>query len=179
MDIFMRCIIMKEYDVKKLIENKLFLDLKLNDALKSGLLFKEDVDSRNVKGHLLKSTHNLDFVNQNIKLKFYDWSVVGCYYAVYHSALGLILSKGYSSKNHLATLCVLIKEFYEEGLNLDDVNLLANSLDYQDVLFYVEAKNKREDASYSTNLLFDKTYVENLHLKTILFVNKAKDILGI
>ena len=50
-------------------------------------------------------------------------------------------------------------------------------LDYQDVLFYVESKNKREDAIYSTKTKFEKQEVEQLRIKTVLFVNKIKSIL--
>lgn len=99
-----------------------------------------------------------------------------CYYAIYHSALALILSKKFHSKNHDATICVLIKEFYNKELTKEDINIL-NMLDIQDVLFYAEAKNKREDANYSTKTKFDSSEVETIKLKTRLFVNKAVSIL--
>jgi len=44
-------------------------------------------------------------------------------------------------------------------------------------LFYAECKNEREKASYSTKIFFDRQRVEEIKLKTILFVNKAKKIL--
>ena len=99
-----------------------------------------------------------------------------CYYAVYHSALALILSKNFHSKNHDATICVLIKEFYNIELNKEDIDLL-NMFDIQDVLFYAESKNKREEANYSTKTKFDLNEVETIKLKTRLFVNKAERIL--
>ncbi len=61
---------------------------------------------------------------------------------------------------------------------LEEIELLNKFfLDYQDLLFYVQAKNKREEASYASVYKFDKKVVEDLRLKTILFVNKAKTIL--
>ncbi len=99
------------------------------------------------------------------------------YYSYYHAALAPIQSKGYTSKNHLATLCVIIKEFYKKELTKEDLEILSNFLDYEDVLFYVETKNKREDATYSTKTLFDKKEVERLRIQATMFVNKIKDIL--
>ena len=93
-------------------------------------------------------------------------------------ALALIQTKGYTSKNHLATLCILIKEFYKKELSKEDIELLFSFLDYEDILFYVETKNKREDATYSTKTLFDKKDVEKLRIQATMFVNKIKDILS-
>lgn len=41
-----------------------------------------------------------------------------------------------------------------------------------------KSKQEREKASYSSQIAFDKKLVQELRLKTILFVNKAKEILG-
>ena len=105
--------------------------------------------------------------------------ITGCYYASYHSALALILTKNYSSKNHLATLLILIKEFYKKGLNKQEIEDLAKLLDYQDILFYVESKDKRERATYTTKINYDKKEVEELKLKSSLFVSKIKNMLNL
>ena len=60
----------------------------------------------------------------------------------------------------------------------EDIEILSNLLDYQDVLFYVESKNKREDATYSTKTKFGKQEVEQLRIKSNLFVAKIKNILN-
>ena len=117
------------------------------------------------------------FVAENTKLGFFDWAITGCYYACYHAALGLILTKGYSSKNHLATLCILIKIFYNKGLKKEDIEALSDFIGYQGLLFYVESKNKREDATYSTRLKFDKNDTEQLRIKAALFVSKIKSLI--
>lgn len=36
---------------------------------------------------------------------------------------------------------------------------------------------QREDASYSTKIIFDKKNVNDIKLKTLFFVNKAKEII--
>ena len=65
-----------------------------------------------VQGHLEKADHNLKFTRQAMKLEEYnDWALVSAYYAIYHAALALCALKGHSTKDHQATLLLLIKEF--------------------------------------------------------------------
>ena len=168
---------MKEYDLRKILENQTLLQEKIIFFLDAGIITKESISSEEVRGHILKAENTLRFISENIQLGFLDWSITGCYYASYHAALALILTKGYFSRNHLATLCILIKEFYKKGLDKEDIEMLSKFLDYHDIMFYVESKNKREDATYSTRLLFDKKEVEDARLKAVLFVNKIKGIL--
>lgn len=59
----------------------------------------------------------------------------------------------------------------------EDIELL-NMFDAQDILFYVESKQKREEASYSTKIKFDPKEVNNLKLKTTLFINKVDKIIN-
>ncbi|HLC74959.1 MAG TPA: HEPN domain-containing protein [Candidatus Nanoarchaeia archaeon] len=137
------------------------------------------MDKAEINGHVAKAEHNLQFVGDVLKLGYNDWCITGCYYASYHIVLALILTKGYSSKNHLATLCVLIKEFYNRGVNKEDIELIDSLfIDYHDLLFYVESKNKREEASYSSRRMFDKNTVEKLRLKAALFVDKVKTVIN-
>ena len=168
---------MKEYDLQKLINNPELVGEKLKELVEKKLLFRQDVDREEVKGHILKAEHNLRFIADIAEKKYLDWALTGCYYACYHAALALIQIRGYTSKNHLATLCVIIREFYKKELTKEDVELLSDFLDYEDVLFYVQTKNKREDATYSTKTLFDKKEVERLRLQAAMFVNKLKEII--
>lgn len=98
--------------------------------------------------------------------------MIGCYYCLYHSALALLIKKGLFSKNHEATLCILIKEYH---FPKEDI-ILLDSLNNQDILFYAETKYKRKKASYSTNLLFQD--LDIIILKTRFLFNKIKEILN-
>lgn len=168
---------MKLHDLNKLLEDPSLLNQKINEFLEEKTLKKQAISQPEIQGHMEKASHNLNFIKDNIKLNYLDWAITGCYYAAYHAALALILTKGYYSKNHLATLYILIKEFYHKDLAKEDLELLAKFLDYQDVLFYVESKNKREDATYSTKRTFDQKGIEQLRIKAVLFVNKVEQIL--
>jgi uncharacterized protein (UPF0332 family) len=167
---------MNEKVFKKILEDKKELKKLIDFFVNRKVLFKDRFDEFELKGHLDKAKHNLRFVNDNYKLDYLDWVITGCYYAVYHSVLGLILSKGYFSKNHDASLSILIKEFYVEFDNeVDFINKLF--IDYNDVCFYVQSKNKRELASYSSSFVLNKKEVQKIISKTIKFVNKVEEIL--
>ncbi len=167
---------MKKYDIDRYLDNKNLVEKKINEFIKDKVIVKETSPSE-IKGHMLKASHNLEFIKKISKTEFKDWAVTGCYYASYHAALALIMTRGYSSKNHLATFLIIVKEFYKKGLEKEDIEVFSDMLDYEDILFYVEFKNKREDASYSTNLLFDKKDVEELRIKAVLFVSKIRSII--
>ena len=96
---------------------------------------------------------------------------------MYHSALALIIKKGYFSKNHDATLCLLIQEYNKDILEEDLELINYTFLNNEDILFYAQAKNKREEASYSTKTMFDKTDTGMIFINTRLLFNKAKEIL--
>jgi uncharacterized protein (UPF0332 family) len=166
---------MNEIELKNLLEDSFFLDAKIK-FYSEKLLITRAVLTSEIKGHREKAKHNLHFV-KDINSEFNDWKLVVCYYAAYHAALALIATKGFSTKNHDATLCLLIKYFYNEGLSKEDIELL-NMFDTQDLLFYVESKQKREDAQYSTRINFEVKDAEKMKIKTRLFINKAEEIIN-
>jgi uncharacterized protein (UPF0332 family) len=60
----------------------------------------------------------------------------------------------------------------------EEIEMVNNStLEKEEVLYYVEAKIKRNKASYSTQKAFDKDEAELLRKKAINFVNKSKEII--
>ncbi|MDP1728795.1 MAG: HEPN domain-containing protein [archaeon] len=152
-----------------------------NFYLKKDLLKKETETKFLPISHLRKAEYNLKFTNfLDTERQFYDWIIVGCYYAIYHSALALITKKGFSSKNHLATLCALVKFYYnqEKSLSKEEIKLVSqSSLEKQEISYFVDAKEKRETASYGLSEEFNKTEAEELLKKTILFLNKTREIL--
>src|SRR3989344_1279035 len=161
------------------LENKERRELDFQKYLESKKVKKETEVQELVQGHLDKANHNLKFVKLTLDLKeFNDWAIVSSYYSIYHASLALCALKGYSTKDHLATLLILIKEFYQKGLSKEEIETVGNTtIEKEEVLYYIEAKKKRTKASYSTQKIFDKEEVESLRQKTIKFVNKAKEII--
>ncbi len=132
-----------------------------------------------IRGHIDKADHNLKFVNSTLKLKeFNDWVIVSAYYSIYHASLALCALKGYATKDHLATLLILIKEFYQKELDKEEIETIGKTtMEKEEVLYYIEAKNQRSRASYSTNILFNEREAQDLQKKAISFVNKAKSMI--
>jgi len=171
---------MNEEQLKEVMRKKEELDKRIANYLKQKILVKQATDNKEIKGHIAKAEHNAKFVKDTLEDGYSDWAIVGCYYAAYHMALALILRKGYSSKNHDATLCILVKEYYNKELSDSDIELLNRVyLDNEDILFYVKTKEEREKASYSSQIVFDKKNVEDLRIKTLEFVRKAQNILSL
>jgi uncharacterized protein (UPF0332 family) len=166
--------------LKQLLENRKVLENKINAYEKGRIIQKFDVEENEILGHINKAEYNLRFVKDNIELGYLDWCVTGCYYSAYHACISLLISKGINSKSHDATLCVLIRDFYLRGIEEDDISFINRLLmSYEDLIFYVQTKEKREEASYSSKLGFDSKEVNEMRLETIKFVNKVKDILQV
>lgn len=166
---------MNQRNLKALMSDDKLLNQKIKFYEEKGILTKIK-STYEIKGHLEKAKHNLSFVS-DIKNNYKDWILVVCYYASYHCALALIIQKGYFSKNHDATICTMIKEYYNRELTKEEIEYL-NMFDVHEILFYAESKNKREEASYSTKIKFDSNIVNNIKIKTRLFVNKAQEIIN-
>ena len=168
---------MNEFQLKRILTSREELNKKIDDYELEKQVSNLRGDTNEIRGHIEKAEHNLKFVEQTSKTDFSDWVLVGCYYTLYHAALALLLKKGVFSKNHDATLCLLIKEYYKE-LSEEEFELINFTfLNNEDILFYVQTKDKRKQASYSTKTAFDRSDVNVVVLKTRLLFNKAKEIL--
>ncbi|MCK5283305.1 MAG: HEPN domain-containing protein [Nanoarchaeota archaeon] len=154
-------------------------DADFQKYLASKKIKKETETKELVQGHIEKADHNLKFVKSTLDLKeFNDWAIVSAYYTIYHASLALCSLKGYSTKDHSATLLILIKEFYNQGLDEDEIEMISSTtIEKEEVLYYIEARSKRTKASYSTQKIFDRKEAESIRLKAIAFVNKVKEII--
>jgi len=169
---------MKIEELNKLLKKPNLLKSRIRFYEKKKIVEIIPFDLAEINGHKEKSEHDLKFVSDNMNLGYFDWCITGCYYASYQIALSLIRAKGVYSKNHDATLCLLARDYFKDGITKEDIELINMFfLNYQDLLFYVQSKNKREEASYGTKYNFDKEDVEKLRKKTIEFIDKARKIL--
>lgn len=123
-----------------------------------------------------KARHNFSFYNENKKKEQYlDWLVVILYYALYHCALALITQKNYSSKNHYATILLLIKEYHISNTEAKLITEL--SISTQDAKLYTTLKEDRHNASYTTNTKFTVTQIQDYELQVLDFIQKTQDLL--
>lgn len=161
------------------MQDRSYLSRRLRSYRKRGIIQRPGPSRKESLGHLEKAGHNLDFVQDNIPLGYLDWCVAGIYYALYHAALALLASRGYRSKDHTATLCLLIKDFTRKDIRGDDLELLDSlHLSYSDLLTYTQVRKRRREASYSTRYLFDIDNIRELRNDSVRFIQKAKAILA-
>lgn len=163
-------------DIDRLFENKDYLEKEIHFFIKKKQIKIIKQNKELVKSHLKKARHNLEFYqlnkNQN---KFNDWLIVTLYYSLYHSALALITNKNYSSKNHYATILILIKEY---SITKDEAKLLNElSINKEDAELYTNLKDDRHDASYQTNVKFDKQKIIEYEDKVLEFINKTEELI--
>ena len=162
--------------IEKILYDKKKINILLEKYVTKKVLIEKKDSKSLVSSHLKKSSHNLLFVDFLFnEKKFYDWMIVGLYYAIYHASLALVCKKGFISKNHTATLLFLTKHY--ASISEKDILFLEQMyLSKEDISFYASLMEKRQDASYSTSLLFDEQSVIDLRIKSIDFINKVKAI---
>src|SRR3989344_1894461 len=70
------------------------------------------------------------------------------------------------------------KYLKNKKINKEEIEMISKTtIEKEEVLYYIEAKDKRNKASYSTLKIFDDNEVETLRIKAISFVNKVKEII--
>lgn len=162
----------------------------LDTYLEKGMLRKSRDESRL---YLRKTNHNVEFANWIAEQHtdaipkifgeetFYDWVMSIYYYAIYHAALALVSREGYRSKNHAATLCFLIYHHYhrQKALEQEDVELIASSLQKEEIEIIGFAKELREKASYDVHASFERKLAEDMREKAVHFINKIKSLLEV
>ena len=158
-----------------MMKNREILEKAYNLYIKKKLIVKANSDLS--EAHTAKSNNNMEFVSFLLEnSKFFDWCIVGLYYSVYHASLALLSKKGFSSKNHNATLCFLIRNFSE--LSKDEIEFIDElAISKEDIEFYYGLKEERGKASYSTMLFFNEEKIKELREKSILLINKIKNII--
>src|SRR3989344_6881032 len=163
-------------NIDKLFSDKGYLEKEINFFIIKKKIKKIDKNKELVQSHIKKARHNLEFYKLNKEHHaFNDWLIVMLYYSLYHSALALITNRNYSSKNHYATILILIKEY---SITKDEVKLLNElSISKEDAELYTNLKGDRHDASYATNIKFSKETIEDYETKVLDFVNKTEEIL--
>ncbi len=163
-------------NIDNLFSDKQYLEKELNFFITKKHIKIIQKNKELVQSHIKKARHNLEFFKLNKQhSKFNDWLIVTLYYALYHSALALITNKNYSSKNHYATILILIKEY---AITKDEAKLLNDlSINKEDAELYTTLKDDRHDASYATNIKFNNEIIIDYESRVLDFINKAEELL--
>jgi uncharacterized protein (UPF0332 family) len=150
-----------------------------------GLLASEPNDYLS-SGHIKKADHNLIVMTDMDKLGYEDWVVIVAYYAMYHSALGLLVKIGLDSKDHATTVAVL-EYFFGEQIGkelLEKFNHVKEKKDkiesiiiedkYIDYLWKI--KRARETVQYGISLTYKETNVVIKNARA--FVSRIKIVIA-
>jgi len=164
-------------NINKLFADKNFLESEIKFLIRKKQIKKIDSNDELVMSHIQKAKHNIGFFKLNKQYENYsDWLIVTLYYALYHTALALITHKNYSSKNHYATILLLIKEY---SLSKEEIKLINDlSVNKKDAELYTKLKNDRHDASYSTEIKFARELINAYQREVLNFINKTEEIIG-
>ena|SRR3989338_5468416 len=160
-------------NIEELFSDRAYLEKELNFFIikKQIRNIKENKDL--AKAHLKKARHNMEFFKLNkAHPKFNDWLIVTLYYSLYHCALALITNRNYSSKNHYATILLLIKEY---SITRNEARLLDElSIKKEDAELYTTLKEDRHSASYATNIKISQETIEDYENKVLDFIKLFK-----
>lgn len=172
------------------LTNRKGLNRDFKRYLNAGLIRKITPSQRLMRIHIDKSFHNIDFANFTLinqdrinrrleEENYFDWVIIISYYAMYHSALALLYQCGYKTSTHLATICALCKECLGRTLRKKDIENLAGILELsgEEIREIGRAKERREKASYSGSISFERHLAQMTIDDARKFVNKIADIL--
>ncbi len=172
------------------LENNEALNRDFKKYIRQHIVRKIESSASLSKIHMDKSYHNLDFANFTVQNQedinkrvgdetYYDWVIVISYYAMYHAAIALLYKMGYKAGTHLATICVLCKECLGKTLEKRDIENISAILELseEEIKEIGRAKERREKASYSGSVSFEKHLAEITLDDARKFINKVADIL--
>lgn len=127
-----------------------------------------------VKEHLKKADHNLNFMIKVHELDVDDWIFPVAFYSVYHSCLAVLYYFGYESQNQECTFTVvehLIKQ-NKIKISLVELNQIRKLGEPEQ-----DVKSLREEFQYGTKVKANKVLVESTVEFVESFVNKVKGLL--
>ena len=169
--------------------NRSELENDFKEYLRKNVVRKIEPNFRLSKSHINKAFHNLDFANFTLKEQtkvnrrndaenYFDWVIIISYYSMYHAATALLYKLGYKTSAHLATICVLSEECLGKTLKKQDIEKLSALLELskEEIKEIGRAKERREKASYSGSISFEKELAELTITDAQSFVNKIADL---
>lgn len=120
------------------------------------------------EGHLEKADHNLVVMTDLSRLGHEDWAVIAAYYAMYHSALALLLKIGLESKEH-ATTASALEYFFGEHISKEAIGEFNELKERKDkveatigekyINYLWKAKQAREAVQYGISMNYKETNI--------------------
>lgn len=180
----------KQRKWQRWLSDKAELERDFRRYVQQEIIRKIEPSQRLSDFHKAKAFHNLDFANFTVKNQeninkrlenetYHDWAIIISYYAMYHAALALLYKIGCKTSTHLATICALCKNFLEKPLDKKDIESMSLILELneEEINEIGKAKERRERASYSGSVSFERHLAEITLSDARRFINKAVDML--
>ncbi len=110
--------------------------MNITFAIEKGYFIKEKIDPLLIQKELQESEYDLDKAKQALLSKDYKWTIVKCYYSMFHSAKAVCFSLGLREKKHIA-LVMMLEELIQES-----------KLEKEYLYSFKAAMDARESADY-------------------------------
>ena len=140
-------------------------------------LIKVKPDDKLAQDHIAKAEHNLEFFMLAKENKFYDWTIVIGFYAMYHCLLAILAKHGYESRNQECTMALI------ESL-VEDKKIDAGFKEYINKIKFTAEKEEeqilpmREKYQYTPIVEIDMQRVEELLGICQDMIKDTKGIMG-
>jgi uncharacterized protein (UPF0332 family) len=110
--------------------------MNIKTCLSKGYLIKIKPDKELANKELNESSYDLEKAEKAFQEEDYKWSIIKCYYSMFHAAKALLFQLGYIEKKHIAIL-IVFEELNKEG-----------KLESKFVTNFKASLTAREDADY-------------------------------
>lgn len=137
--------------------------MNIEDCLEKRFLIREEVKQDLIDKELKESDYDFFKAKEAFDSKDYKWTIVKCYYSMFHSAKAVCFKLGYREKKHFAVLIVL-EELKRQG-----------KLEREFVNYFDRATNARESADYQYN--YSQEIAEGSLKIAEKFNNRMKNLL--
>jgi uncharacterized protein (UPF0332 family) len=110
--------------------------MNISECISKGFLKQASPDSQLSDKELKESEYDLAKANLAISDLDYKWSIIKCYYSIFHASKAVMFTLGYFEKKHVAVLAVL-----------EDLNK-KGKLESRFINYFKASQTAREDADY-------------------------------
>ena len=112
------------------------------ECLNKGYLVKEVISRDLIEKEIKESEYDFKKAKQAFRDKDYKWTIIKCYYSMFHSAKAVCFKLGYREKRHFAVLIVLESLNKEGKLEIRFVNDFSATMSLREGADYRYAYSK-------------------------------------
>jgi uncharacterized protein (UPF0332 family) len=139
--------------------------MDLQKCIEEGYIKKVSIDKPTIEKEIKESENDFKAAETSVNEKNYKWSIVQCYYSMFHSSKALMISFGYKERKHFAVVVFLehlVKNRYIESRFLNDFKaamFAREESDYQGIY-----SKERADKIMEISKEFNKTIKKSIKL---------------